>query len=382
MRAPDVIVSDSAVPGFDGLAALSIAKADRPATPFIFVSGYLSELRVRQALSHGALDFVAKSDLDRLPEVVRTALEDQKAELRRATDQGQRESSVEGNETATYLLERQAALDRTLEPEEGASLSGLLSRNPPNPAALVFIQGTATRERYAKVLRTARIDVDIASHEGDALGQLASKIHALFFTDQIGVIQAARQLNAGSATHIVFVHAEDKTLASKALRAGANDIMPEEARGEHFWAHLTIARRIVSFAASLQSAVTDNRILATIDELTRCGNRRFFEHQFPREVSRAQRLQRALSLVLCDIDHFKNINDRHGHQIGDEVLQQVGDRLMQGLRLGEDWVARIGGEEFAVVLPETGACNRRRSLSGCASGWATLPSPLPSLRFP
>ena len=114
---------------------------------------------------------------------------------------------------------------------------------------------------------------------------------------------------------------------SEALRAGANDCMPDEARGEQFWAHLTTARRIVSLAASLQLALTDNRILSTIDEPTRCGSRRFFEHQFPREVARAVRLRRPLALVTCDIDHFKNINDSHGHPVGDDVLREFADRI-------------------------------------------------------
>ncbi|HUI60402.1 MAG TPA: GGDEF domain-containing protein, partial [Steroidobacteraceae bacterium] len=94
--------------------------------------------------------------------------------------------------------------------------------------------------------------------------------------------------------------------------------------------------------------------LSTTDDLTRVASRRFFTKHFPREVERAARYGRSLSLILCDIDHFKNINDSLGHAGGDEILRQFGTRLQEILRRGVDWVARIGGEEFAVVLPETG----------------------------
>ena len=71
-------------------------------------------------------------------------------------------------------------------------------------------------------------------------------------------------------------------------------------------------------------------------------------------MERAARYGRPLSLILCDIDLFKSINDSLGHAGGDQILRQFGARLQKQLRRGIDWVARIGGEEFAVVLPETG----------------------------
>jgi len=352
-REPDIILSDSNVPGFDGLAALSIARAECPTTPFIFVSGQTSEELARRAADTGATGYIAKSELKQLPSAVLSALQPTAVPLRRAADRPAPEwvSLASG---VTHLLQRQSILDRTLHTHDDSSLSGLLSRTPPTPAALTLIHRASVRERYLKLLHNAHIETEVAPDATDARVRLTERVHALLFTDQLDLVRAARRLDAGSATHIVFVAPEDRAAASKALAAGANGVMPEEARGEQFWAHLTIARRIVSFAASLQSAVTDNRILSTIDELTRCGNRRYFDQQFPREAARAMRLRGPLALVLCDIDHFKTINDRHGHQMGDEVLRQFGDRLTDGLRLGQDWVARIGGEEFAIVLPETG----------------------------
>ena len=266
-----------------------------------------------------------------------------------------RRATADASGAAEYLLERRAVLDRTLQHDDGSAMSSIMRRMPPHPVALVMIESRPTHERFVKLLGNANIELDEVDNSSDALEKLAARVHALLFTDCLSLVRETRQLPAGAATHIVFIGRGGEAACSEALRAGANDCMPDEARGEQFWAHLTTARRIVSLAASLQLALTDNRILSTIDELTRCGSRRFFEHQFPREVARAVRLRRPLALVTCDIDHFKNINDSHGHPVGDEVLREFADRITQGLRLGEDWVARVGGEEFAVVLPEAGA---------------------------
>src|SRR5262249_40243875 len=117
-------------------------------------------------------------------------------------------------------------------------------------------------------------------------------------------------------------------------------------------ARLAAARRIAELETVLRVTLAENRKLSATDDLTRVASRRFFSKHLPREVERAARYGRALSLILCDIDHFKSINDTLGHAGGDEVLRQFGARLQQALRRGIDWVARIGGEEVAIVLPE------------------------------
>lgn len=355
-RGPDLILSDSNVPGFDGFAALGIATGDRPKTPFIFVSGNLDEASVQRALDGGARGFVPKTALDRLASTVRSALEPVASRRRRASDRDPSlASSVDPNDTATHLLQRQDTLDRTLGSQDASTLSSILNRTPPVPVALVMIGVNSTRERFVKLLNNAEIETEVTESSRAALRSLFARVHAVLFTDQLELVRAARQLQSGSATHIVFVEGNDSLGASEALRAGANEVVPHEARGERFWAHMTMVRRLISFAASLESAVTGNRILSTIDELTHCGNRRYFEQQFPREVARAMRLRRPLSVLLCDIDHFKSINDSYGHQTGDEVLREFGERLTGGLRLEQDWAARIGGEEFGIVLPDTGS---------------------------
>ncbi len=86
--------------------------------------------------------------------------------------------------------------------------------------------------------------------------------------------------------------------------------------------------------------------------MTGLPNRRRFERQLEREVARTRRYGRPFCLLMLDIDHFKLVNDNHGHEAGDEALRRLANALQAGTR-GIDTAARIGGEEFALVLPET-----------------------------
>ena len=94
------------------------------------------------------------------------------------------------------------------------------------------------------------------------------------------------------------------------------------------------------------------RVMATIDPLTGAYNRRQVQQHFANELSRHVRSQHPLSCLMIDIDHFKAVNDAHGHQVGDDVLRKVTSRIGSSLRV-YDVVGRYGGEEFLVILPET-----------------------------
>jgi diguanylate cyclase (GGDEF)-like protein len=92
----------------------------------------------------------------------------------------------------------------------------------------------------------------------------------------------------------------------------------------------------------------------TVDGLTQVFNRRYFNEALEREFNRSKRYDRALSLIAFDIDHFKRVNDTHGHLAGDNLLRQIATAVKPRLRR-EDIFARTGGEEFGILLPEIAA---------------------------
>jgi diguanylate cyclase (GGDEF)-like protein len=114
-----------------------------------------------------------------------------------------------------------------------------------------------------------------------------------------------------------------------------------------------------SFAAQASVAIENVLLhreaqrLSITDGLTGVWNRRYLALTLAKEIERAQRFQRPLSILMVDIDRFKDVNDAHGHLRGDEVLVELSRRMLSRIRGEIDTLARFGGEEFIIVLPET-----------------------------
>jgi diguanylate cyclase (GGDEF)-like protein len=163
--------------------------------------------------------------------------------------------------------------------------------------------------------------------------------------DGLQLLREARA--AGNTTPTVFLTAEtDPALDEAALQAGAMDFLVKAEFTPRMLA------RSVRYARKLGETLEQLRQLATHDALTGLKNRREFERLLAEEWERCQRFARPFTLVVCDIDFFKKVNDTHGHPAGDAVLKHVAGLLRGQLRT-VDQLARIGGEEFAIIMLET-----------------------------
>jgi two-component system cell cycle response regulator len=183
-----------------------------------------------------------------------------------------------------------------------------------------------------------------------------------------------RSADRGRYTYIILLTSRDRREDRlEGLRAGADDFLIKPPDPDELAVRLEIAGRIM--AVHEQLARQNERLaeLAAIDELTGTKNRRRFREDLELLFAQVDRLGSPLSLIMLDLDHFKEYNDAFGHPAGDEVLQWVGSTLRTAVR-GHDIVARFGGEEFVMLLPATGAdealdvAERLRSAIACGLG--------------
>jgi two-component system cell cycle response regulator len=251
------------------------------------------------------------------------------------------------------VLERRAQQPPAIQDDTSSTIAVMLRCLPP-PRALLAINDSVLCNHIQSRITPDLLDFEVAADDEEALELYRNEFRPVVLTDSLEVIRALRTQQGERAAFIVYVSELDEGSEREAgLLAGADECIGRRSPESELRARVGAARRIAELEAVLRIALIENRKLSTTDDLTRVASRRFFSKHFPREVDRAARYGRPLSIILCDIDFFKNVNDTFGHASGDQVLVQFGARLQQHLRRGIDWVARIGGEEFAVVLPET-----------------------------
>lgn len=153
---------------------------------------------------------------------------------------------------------------------------------------------------------------------------------------------------------VLLTSKQDSEDVVEGLEAGADDYITKPFQPAELKARLRTGLRVLSLEETLVKAREEMRFGATHDALTALWNRGAILSLAQSELLRASREKKAYSLLLCDIDHFKRINDNYGHLIGDFVLKKVANRLTACVR-GYDGVGRYGGEEFLIVLENCGS---------------------------
>jgi diguanylate cyclase len=174
------------------------------------------------------------------------------------------------------------------------------------------------------------------------------------FAEIIGAIQTTRQDFSQSENNLESINdAIVPNLSETDVEKIVNQIKLEihnlESSSGSFREQLKQATREID---QLKNKMQKYRNEALLDPLTRIGNRRGFEEKLARAIDGANQTATDVCLIMADIDHFKKINDTHGHPVGDNVLRMVASTIKETIK-GKDHASRIGGEEFAVILPET-----------------------------
>jgi len=208
--------------------------------------------------------------------------------------------------------------------------------------------------------RREKFELEYAPTYEDGLRKLLDGNHAACLLDYhlgerdgLELLREARA--AGCEIPVIILTAEDSDEVDiAAMEAGAVDYLVKTALNSR------LLERAMRYALKLGETLAQLRQMAQRDELTRLLNRREFNRILTEEWDRSVRFKRPFTLAMVDIDHFKKINDTHGHQVGDEVLRHVAS-LLDGQVRNVDRVARYGGEEFAIIMVET---DRKSAVEG------------------
>ncbi len=172
--------------------------------------------------------------------------------------------------------------------------------------------------------------------------------------DGLELIGRIRAASAPGYTYLILLTArDDRADRIAGLDSGADDYLSKPVDPGELRARLAIGERILNLETRLSESLARLEKLATLDGLTGLSNRRHFFELARREFQRSRRFRHPLTAIMLDIDHFKRVNDTHGHGAGDEVLRTLARRCQECLRK-VDILGRYGGEEFSILLPESG----------------------------
>ncbi|MEZ0231982.1 MAG: EAL domain-containing protein [Methylophilaceae bacterium] len=303
---PDIILSDFSLPSFDGLSALHIARKEKPDIPFIFVSGTIGEETAIESLKQGAVDYIIKSNLSRLPSAVRSALE-----------------RVE-EKTAHKRIQKD--LDKS------TRLFRVFMENLP---AIAFIKDANAKYIFANRSATEKLNIPYE----EIIGCNTAK---LFPQEVVNKFDEMDQQALESGTSVQKIHQITHHNQEAYWMITTFPLEDDEGR----FNHVGVIAVDITEQRKAEEALEHQ---ANYDMLTGLANRNLLKERIKQAFHDGRRHAWVFTVAFIDIDNFKRVNDSLGHTAGDELIKMLGQRLLMCVR-DTDTVSRVGGDEFVVLL--------------------------------
>jgi two-component system cell cycle response regulator len=336
---PDIVLLDAMMPELDGFETCRRIKRDPISAhiPVVMITA-LNDIADRvKGLEAGADDFLTKPINDvalmaRVRSLLRLKMIMDEWRLREATASQFAAAPATESDPSAIKGGHVVLLDDVA--KERALITNTLSEI----AVRVTFAGGVTEA--ARLAQTPDCDLVFASL--DLEGE-----DGLQICPQLRTQEATRQMPI-----LLLANENDIPRVAKGLDLGANDYLVRPLDANELLARTRTQLRQRRHYQRMQENLEQSLAMALVDPLTGAFNRRYLEAHMPRLLGRSRLAQKPLSVLMVDIDHFKQVNDTHGHAAGDAVLREVVNRIRNGLR-PSDLIARLGGEEFAVIMPET-----------------------------
>ncbi len=334
----DIILLDVMMPEMDGFETCKRLKGD-PHThhiPIVMVTALDQPADRIRGLESGADDFLTKPfDVVQLMARVKSLVR-----LKSLTDE----------------LRARAATKQQMDIEDADRVMETISIDDSRIMIVDSNQRQATR--LQEILQPSH-RVDIIDNPSETIVQIAKHQYELVILsmsldgyDPLRICSQLRTLEQGRNIPIVLVaEEENRVQVIKGLELGVNDFIMRPVEQHEFLARVRTQIRRFRYAAELRESVSSTMQLAIIDELTKLYNRRYFDRHLDIMLKKAQQQGRSMAVMMLDIDHFKMVNDKWGHDVGDKILIEFAQRIQRNIR-GIDLPCRYGGEEFVVLMPD------------------------------
>jgi two-component system cell cycle response regulator len=338
-KKPDIILLDVMMPGMDGFETCAKLKSEPDLThiPVVMVTALSDrEDRVR-GLEAGADDFLTKP----IVEVQLIARVKSLVRLKLLLDE--------------LRLRGQTGSQLGLETSQLASIGVDLSTS-----RVLLVDDDVVQSRQVSEKLGAFYRVDVAQTPEDTMQKCTDNDYDLIMVStqllEADGLRICSQLRSHENTRgvpvLLMIEADDQPILVKGLEIGANDYIQMPIDPNELFARARTQLKRKKYQDALKSSLDESFSMAIIDKLTGLYNRNYLDQHLKNLIAKSVSEIRPLSCMILDMDHFKAVNDTYGHDVGDEVLRALAERIRNGVR-GSDLPARAGGEEFVVLMPGT-----------------------------